>query len=107
MISGAAFMRRSIILLAMLIAASPVQLRAQTPNDLKKVREEREKKGLALVEEIVSGSQSLTLPENRIRINVTLARLIWTRNEKRARALLKEAAQKLGEIGTATVETEE
>jgi len=90
-----------------MIAASPVQLGAQTASDLKKAREEREKKGLALVEEIVNSAQSLNLPENRIRINVTLARLIWTRNEKRARALLKEAAQKLGEFRATEVETEQ
>jgi hypothetical protein len=58
----------------------------------KKAREEHEKKTLALVDEIVTESQSLKLPENRIRVDIGLVEALWPRDEKRARSLFKEAA---------------
>ena len=67
----------------------------------KKAREEREKKTLALVDEIIAGSQSLKLPENRIRVNIGLVGALWPRDEKRARSLFKEAVASLNEITTA------
>src|SRR5437899_2353151 len=67
----------------------------------KKAREEREKKTLALVDEIITESQSLKLPENRIRVDIGLVGALWPRDEKRARSLFKEAAASLNEITTA------
>ena len=67
----------------------------------KKAREEHEKKILALVDEIITESQSLKLPENRIRVDIGLVGALWPRDEKRARSLFKEAAASLNEITTA------
>ena len=64
----------------------------------KKARAERDKKTGALVDEIIKELQSLTLPENRIRVCVGLAGSLWPRDEKRARMLFKEAAASLNEI---------
>jgi hypothetical protein len=72
----------------------------------KKARDEREKRTLALVDEIITESQSLKLPENRIRIDIALAGSLWSRDEKRARSLFKEAAASLSEI-TAAIESED
>lgn len=80
-------------------------VRAQSrESEEKKAREEREKKTLALVDEIIKETQSLKLPENRIRIDIALAESLWSRDEKRARALFKEAVASLSEI-TAAVDS--
>ena len=67
----------------------------------KKAREERDKKALALVDEIIRETESLRLPENRVRIDITLADALWPRDERRARLLFKQAVAGLGEITAA------
>jgi hypothetical protein len=64
----------------------------------KKARAELDKKTVALVDEIIKELQSLTLPENRIRISIGLAGSLWPRDEKRARSLFKEATASLNEM---------
>jgi len=54
-------------------------------------RQELERKTLGLLDEIVVGSWSLKLPENRALVMTTAADLLWTRDEKRARNLFWEA----------------
>lgn len=54
-------------------------------------RQELERKTLGLLDEIVAGSWSLKLPENRAFVMTTAADLLWTRDEKRARNLFWEA----------------
>jgi hypothetical protein len=61
-------------------------------------RQELERKALALLEDVVSEAQMLKRPENRIHIQAIAASLFWTRDEKRARALYKEAMKGLGEV---------
>ena len=75
-----------------------------TAAERKKAGDEREKKTLALVDEVITESQSLKLPENRIRIAIGLAGSLWSVDEKRARALFKEAVKSFGEI-TAAMES--
>lgn len=67
----------------------------------KKAREERDKKALALVDEIIREIEALKLPENRVRMDVALADSLWPRDEKRARSLFKQAVASLGEITVA------
>jgi hypothetical protein len=89
-----------------LLLVSPI-VRAQSGShedsvaQQQKAREEREKKTLALVEEIIKEAQSLKLPENRIRIDIALAESLWVRDEKRARALFNDAVASLSEITAA------
>ena len=64
----------------------------------KKIQEERNRKALALIDEIAEETRALTLAENRIRIEIALCNLLWSRDEKRARSLFKEAATNLGEL---------
>jgi hypothetical protein len=75
-----------------------------TAAEKKKAADEREKKTIALMEEILSDMQSLRLPENRIRVAMSLAGQLWPRDEKRARAMFKDAASSLNEL-TAAVES--
>lgn len=79
---------------------------ASPEGDEKKARDEREKKTLVLVDEIIEQSQSLKLPENRVRIDIALSDSLWSRDEKRARALFAHAVASLAEI-TAAVDSGE
>ncbi len=97
--------------LVLLLVIPIVRAQSASPEtsltEQKKARAEREKKTLALVDEIIKGTQSLKLPENRIRIGVALAGSLWPRDEKRARALFKDAVASLGEITAAADSGEE
>jgi|SRR5579885_1767463 len=57
-----------------------------------------EKKALSLLEEIVGESQSLKVPENRARIQAGVADMLWTRDEKRSRALFSDAANSFSQV---------
>jgi hypothetical protein len=98
------------VFLVLLLVIPIVRAQSGSPEDSvaqqKKAREEREKKTLALVEEIIKETQSLKLPENRVRIDIALAESLWLRDEKRARALFNDAVASLGEI-TAAVDSGE
>ncbi|MGA9770318.1 MAG: hypothetical protein WBV94_14870 [Blastocatellia bacterium] len=93
----------SLIVFSSVVAQSPNTQDSTTQDATKKeeqqkAKEEREKKALASVEEIVKESQSLKLAENRMRLQAGAADLLWTRDEKRARALFKEVIGKYLEI---------
>ena len=75
---------------------SPAGLR-ETDKD-KNAREDRDKKILALVDQIIDGARLLRLPENRVRIEIALAETLWARDEKRARSLFKDAVAGFSEI---------
>src|SRR5690242_12407300 len=57
-----------------------------------------EKKALALLEEIVGESQGLKVPENRAHIQAAIADMLWTRDEKRSRALFTDAVNNFSQI---------
>lgn len=61
-------------------------------------RVEREKKALALLEEIVEVARRLQIPENRISAEVRAASLLWTHDERRARTLVKQTLGSIGEL---------
>ncbi|MFY9557722.1 MAG: hypothetical protein WAV20_07445 [Blastocatellia bacterium] len=70
----------------------------------KKAREERAKKTMSLVDQIAKESESLRLPENRIRVDIALAKSLWPRDAKRASSLFRRAVATLGELATAAVD---
>lgn len=96
----------TLLLNSIVISLAPAQSVSGQPSskssEEKKAREERDKKALALVDEIIRESASLRLPENRVRIGIALADSIWPRDEKRARLLFKQAATSLEEMTAAT-----
>jgi len=57
-----------------------------------------EKKALELLKEVVREASGLKLPENRIRVQMTAADLLWKRDEKRARAMLGEAVMEIRQL---------
>ena len=68
------------------------------PPDAAKQQEEKAKleaKATALLEQIVSESQGLKLPENRIRVAVVAGDLLWDRSPARARTFFTDAASSL------------
>jgi len=50
-----------------------------------------EKKALALLEQVVTESQGLKLPENKLRVQIAAADMLWDKNPPRARGLLTDA----------------
>src|SRR5687767_15335505 len=71
---------------------------AQTDEQKQKEKEEAEKKAAALLEQIVGEVQLLKLPENRIRIQIAAADLLWKLNEPRARSLFSLTADGVAEM---------
>jgi len=58
-------------------------------------KKELERKTLALLDVVISSAATLKLPENRALVLSSAADLLWTRDEKRARILFKEAISNL------------
>lgn len=65
----------------------------QTNSQETKPNPELEQKAMALLEKIVEQSQNLRLAENRIYLKTVTADILWTRNEKRARAIYEGMAE--------------
>ncbi|HYX71169.1 MAG TPA: hypothetical protein VE732_00235 [Nitrososphaera sp.] len=55
------------------------------------------RKALALLDEIIAGTRTLRLPENRALLQSEAADLLWSNDERRARALFTEAMDSLRE----------
>jgi hypothetical protein len=93
----------AIVVVSALVTAIPfsAQTSAQTSEKEKEQKEnekrqELERKTVALLDEIASEAWGLKLPENRAFVQATVAELLWTRDEKRARSLFWEALNSLG-----------
>jgi hypothetical protein len=71
---------------------------AQTDDQKQKEKEAAEKKATALLEQIVGEVQLLKLPENRIRVQMAAADMLWKRNEARARSMFSLAAAGVAEM---------
>jgi hypothetical protein len=69
----------------------------QTQQQLKELemKKELERKTLMLLDEIIGSAATLKLAENRALVLSSAADLLWTRDEKRARALFKDALNNL------------
>ncbi len=70
------------------------QTAAQEPQQTeeeKKAAKELERKALALIDDVVAEAMSLSLAYNRVHILTVASDLLWTRDEERARALVREA----------------
>src|SRR5882724_317155 len=71
---------------------------AQTDEQKQKEKQAAEKKATALLEQIVGEVQLLRLPENRIRVQIAAADMLWKRNEQRARSLFSLAGEGVAEM---------
>ncbi len=93
----------------LLILSSVTATRAQepatqlTPTDAQTTepqekKEAAEKKAMALLEQIVGEVQLLKLPENRIRVQIAAADMLWKGNEARARSMFSLAGDGVAEL---------
>jgi hypothetical protein len=72
----------------------------QTP-DPQQQQEEKlklESKAIALLEQVITEAQGLKLPENRIRVQIAAADMLWDRSAPRARGLFSDAAAILSQM---------
>jgi hypothetical protein len=89
------------IALVLAAQATPAQdAQGQTPLTEQQQAEEqaRKDKAIALLEQVISESQALKLPENRTRIQIYAGDMLWERNEARARTLFTNAAATISDM---------
>lgn len=70
-----------------------------TAEELEKQKEEREKNAYRLLDQVLDEAQSLRLTENRVRVQIQGADMLWSRNPGRARSLFSMAADGVAELG--------
>lgn len=69
-----------------------------TADEQQQEKAEKQKRAFILLEQVVDEAQLLRLPENRIRMQIGAAELLWESNEGRARSLFSQAAEGLAEM---------
>lgn len=67
--------------------------------ELEKQKEERQKNAYRLLDQVIDEAQSLRLTENRVRVQINSADVLWDQNQGRARSLFSMAADGIAEIG--------
>ena len=83
---------------ASLVAAQEDPNLKPTEEQQQKEQAEKEKKAYALLEQVVDDAQLLRLTENRVRVQIGAADMLWEHNEGRARTLFGLAADGLAEM---------
>src|SRR5260370_8031723 len=81
---------------------------AQSTPDPGQQQEEKlklERKATALLEQVVTEAQGMKLPENRVRVQITAADMLWDRSQARARGLFSYAATALRHIALVPTQT--
>jgi hypothetical protein len=63
-----------------------------------KEKAEREKNAYRLLDQVIDEAQSLRLAENRVRVQIGAADILWDRNQARARSLFSMAAESVAEL---------
>ena len=69
--------------------------------ELEKQKAEREKNAYRLLDQVIDEAQSLRLTENRVRVQMNAADMLWDSNQGRARSLFMMAADGVAELGRA------
>src|SRR5215216_2046089 len=69
-----------------------------TTEELEKQKAEREKNAYRLLEQVIDEAQSLKLTENRVRVQINAADMLWDQNQARARSLFSMAAEGVAEL---------
>ncbi|HEX6285656.1 MAG TPA: hypothetical protein VFZ71_12310, partial [Pyrinomonadaceae bacterium] len=93
-------------------ALSPVYAQEQpaaepTAEELEKEKAEREKNAYRLLDQVIDEAQALRLTENRVRVQITAADLLWDSNQGRARSLFVMAAEGVAEMGRSWMDTKQ
>src|SRR5918996_1361546 len=69
-----------------------------TAEELEKQKAEREKNSYRLLDQVIDEAQSLRLTENRVRVQINAADMLWDQNQGRARSLFTMAAEGVVEL---------
>jgi hypothetical protein len=78
----------------------PAQAQQQpSTEEQEKQKAEREKNAYRLLDQVIDEAQSLRLVENRVRIQINAADMLWDQNQGRARGLFATAAEGVVELG--------
>ena len=67
--------------------------------ELEKEKAEREKNAYRLLDLVIDEAQSLRLTENRVRVQINAADMLWNQNQGRSRSLFAMAAEGIAELG--------
>ncbi|MDT4896191.1 MAG: hypothetical protein QOH25_1268 [Acidobacteriota bacterium] len=91
---------RSLILILVVSSAAFAQTPTASPqtDEQRKAQQELQGKALLLLEDVIKDSESFKHAENRIRVRMLAANLLWTHDEARARILFKEAMDGLVDL---------
>lgn len=76
----------------------PAQQPTATGEEQQKQKAELEKKAYRLLDQVIDEAQSLKLTENRVRVQINAADLLWDHNQARARSLFSIAAEGVTEM---------
>ena len=76
-----------------------------TAEEQEKEKAEREKNAYRLLDQLIDEAQSLRLTENRVRVQINAADMLWDRNQTRARSLFQMATEGVAELGRNTQPT--
>ena len=68
-------------------------------DEQEKQKAEREKNAYRLLDQVIDEAQSLRLTENRVRVQISGADMLWDQNQARARSLFSMAAEGVAELG--------
>jgi len=69
-----------------------------TPDPQPEEKLKLETKAIALLEQVITEAQGLRLPENRIRVQIAAADMLWDKSAPRARGLFADAAAILSQM---------
>ena len=83
---------------ASLVIAQDQADQPPSAEELEKQKAEREKNAYRLLEQVIDEAQSLRLAENRVRIQINAADMLWDQNQGRARSLFANAAEGVAEV---------
>ena len=70
-----------------------------------KEKAQREQNAYRLLDQVIDEAQSLRLAENRVRIQINAADMVWDQNQARARSLFSMAGEGVAELGRTQVAT--
>ena len=93
----------TVVLVSGFIFAQDSPTDSQTEKD--KAQAEKEKKAVALIEDIAGQISFLKNPDNRALTLASIADLLWKRDEKRARQLFRQSADEIVAGNNAPAET--
>jgi hypothetical protein len=91
-------MKRINLILSLCLSAALHAIAQQPAIEADKAKQETEKKALELVEQILAESQSLKLPENRLRVKAMSAAMLWEKDQPRARTYFQETENDLKQM---------